>query len=40
MVRFGVHPIPRRDDVEIICTARVKDRREVTSSTASARTGS
>jgi ribosomal protein S6--L-glutamate ligase len=32
MVRFGVHPIPRRDDVEIICTARVKDRREVTSS--------
>jgi ribosomal protein S6--L-glutamate ligase len=32
MVRFGVHPIPRRDDVEIICTARIKDRREVTSS--------
>ena len=32
MVRFGVHPIPRRDDVEIICTARVKDQREVTSS--------
>jgi len=32
MVRFGVHPIPRRDDVEIICRARVKDQREVTSS--------
>src|SRR5215510_1293831 len=32
MVRFGVHPIPRRDDVEVICTARIKDRREGTSS--------
>lgn len=32
MVRFGVHPIPRRDDVEIICQARVVGRREVTSS--------
>ena len=32
MVRFGVHPIPRRDDVEIVCTARVIDRRDVTSS--------
>jgi ribosomal protein S6--L-glutamate ligase len=31
-VRFGVHPIPRRADVEIICTARVVDRRSVTSS--------
>lgn len=31
-VRFGVHPIPRRDDVEIICTSPVVDRREVTSS--------
>ena len=32
MVRFGVHPIPRRGDFEIVCTARVIDRREVTSS--------
>src|SRR4029078_2346619 len=32
MGRSGVPPIPRRDDVEIVCTARVKDRREVTSS--------
>ena len=32
MVRFGVHPIPGRDDVEVICTAEVIDRREVTSS--------
>ncbi|NJO35966.1 MAG: ATP-dependent zinc protease, partial [Rhodospirillales bacterium] len=32
MVRFGVHPIPGRDDVEIYCTAEVLDRREVTSS--------
>ncbi len=31
-VRFGVHPIPRREDVEIVCAARVVDRREVTSS--------
>ncbi len=31
-VRFGVHPIPRREDVEIACTARVVDRRTVTSS--------
>jgi ribosomal protein S6--L-glutamate ligase len=31
-VRFGVHPIPRRADVEIVCTARVVDRRSVTSS--------
>jgi ribosomal protein S6--L-glutamate ligase len=31
-VRFGVHPIPRRADVEIVCTARVIDRRSVTSS--------
>jgi ribosomal protein S6--L-glutamate ligase len=31
-VRFGVHPIPRRGDVEIVCTARVVDRRAVTSS--------
>jgi ribosomal protein S6--L-glutamate ligase len=32
MIRFGVHPIPRRGDVEVICTAPVIDRREVTSS--------
>ncbi|MGE5511503.1 MAG: RimK/LysX family protein [Bacteroidota bacterium] len=32
MVRFGVHPIPGRDDVEVFCTAPVIDRREVTSS--------
>ena len=31
-VRFGVHPIPRRADVEIVCAARVIDRRQVTSS--------
>jgi ribosomal protein S6--L-glutamate ligase len=31
-VRFGVHPIPRRADVEIVCTAPVVDRREVRSS--------
>ena len=31
-VRFGVQPIPRRADVEIVCTARVVDRRDVTSS--------
>jgi ribosomal protein S6--L-glutamate ligase len=32
MVRFGVHPIPRRSDVEVICTAAVVDRRHVASS--------
>ncbi len=31
-VRFGVHPIPRRSDVEIICVAPLVDRREVRSS--------
>jgi ribosomal protein S6--L-glutamate ligase len=31
-VRFGVHPIPRRDDVQIVCAARVIDRRQVRSS--------
>jgi len=31
-VRFGVNPIPRREDIEIVCTARVVDRRNVTSS--------
>ena len=32
MVRFGVHPIPRRSDVEVVCTASVVDRRHVASS--------
>lgn len=32
MVRFGVHPITGRDDIEIYCSAPVVDRREVTSS--------
>jgi ribosomal protein S6--L-glutamate ligase len=32
MVRFGVHPIPRRADLEIECCAAVIDRRHVTSS--------
>ncbi len=31
-VRFGVHPIPGRDDIEVFCIADVLDRREVTSS--------
>jgi ribosomal protein S6--L-glutamate ligase len=31
-VRFGVHPIPRQAEVEIICTAPLVDRRAVTSS--------
>ncbi|HXF54176.1 MAG TPA: RimK/LysX family protein [Hyphomicrobiaceae bacterium] len=32
MVRFGIHPIPGRNDIEIYCSAPVVDRREVTSS--------
>jgi hypothetical protein len=32
MVRFGIHPIPGRLDIEIYCAAPVVDRREVTSS--------
>ena len=32
MVRFGVHPVPGRTDIEIFCSAPVVDRREVTSS--------
>ncbi len=32
MVRFGVHPIPGRNDVTVTCTAEVVDHREVTSS--------
>ncbi len=31
-VRFGVHPVPGRDDIEVFCIADVVDRREVTSS--------
>ena len=31
-VRFTVHPVPGREDVRIVCTADVIDRREVTSS--------
>ena len=31
-VRFGVHPIPRRADVAVVCTALVVDQRLVTSS--------
>ena len=30
-VRFGVHPLQRRDDIEVICVADIVDRREVTS---------
>lgn len=32
MVRFGIRPIPGRDDIEIYCSAPIVDRREVTSS--------
>jgi ribosomal protein S6--L-glutamate ligase len=31
-VRFCVHPVPRRDDIEVWCEARVVDERVVTSS--------
>lgn len=31
-VRFGIRPIPGRDDIEIYCSAPIVDRREVTSS--------
>ena len=31
-VRFGVHPIPRRADIQVVCTAPVVDQRDVTSS--------
>jgi ribosomal protein S6--L-glutamate ligase len=31
-VRFGIHPIPERPDVEVFCSAKLVDRREVTSS--------
>lgn len=32
MVRFGIHPIPGREDITRFCTAAIADRREVTSS--------
>lgn len=32
LVRFTVHPVARRDDIEIACSAPIADRREVTSS--------
>jgi ribosomal protein S6--L-glutamate ligase len=31
-VRFGVHPVEGRDDIEVFCTAKVMDRRQVISS--------
>ena len=31
-VRFGVHPVEDRDDIEVWCTAKVVDRRQVISS--------
>lgn len=31
-VRFGVHPVEDRDDIEVFCTAKVVDRRQVISS--------
>ncbi len=31
-VRFGIHPIPGRNEIEVYCSAPVIDRREVTSS--------
>jgi len=32
MVRFGIHPIPDRPDIEVYCTAETTGQREVTSS--------
>ncbi len=32
MVRFGVHPLPKSLDIEIICVAPVKDFREISDS--------
>ncbi len=32
MVRFGVHPLQGREDIELICSSPVKERRQVTDS--------
>ncbi len=32
MVRFGVHPLQKRDDIEIVCSCPIKDFREVSDS--------
>ncbi|MGD9830467.1 MAG: RimK/LysX family protein, partial [Hyphomicrobiaceae bacterium] len=32
MVRFGIHPVPGREEIEVYCSARVIDRRQVRSS--------
>ena len=32
MVRFGVHPLRKHEEIELICTAQVKERRLVTDS--------
>ncbi|PLX72343.1 MAG: ATP-dependent zinc protease [Desulfuromonas sp.] len=32
MVRFGIHPIQKKTDFEIVCTAKIKDERPVTDS--------
>jgi ribosomal protein S6--L-glutamate ligase len=31
-LRFGIHPVPRREDIAVECIARLVDRREVRSS--------
>ena len=31
-VRFAVHPVPGRDDITVSCSARIADRRDITSS--------
>ena len=32
MVRFGVHPLQKRLDIEVVCVAKVKDFREISDS--------